>query len=49
MYWLPKLHKTPSKAKFIVATHCTLKSLSKAGTPGLKSLCTEIESYHAKY
>ena len=33
MYWLPKMHKTPSKARFIVAAPiCSMKLLSKAVT-----------------
>ena len=49
MYWLPKLHKTPSKSRFIVAaTHCSVKPLSKAVTAALKLLYKQIESYNDK-
>ena len=49
MYWLPKLHKTPSKARFIVAaTNCSVKPLSKAVTSALKLLYNQIESYNDK-
>ena len=47
MYWLPKLHKTPAKVRFIVgATHCSLKPLSMAVTSALKILYKQIEAYH---
>ena len=49
MYWLPKLHKIPSKSRFIVAaTNCSVKPLSKAVTAALKLLYKQIESYHQK-
>ena len=49
MYWLPKLHKKPSKSRFIVAaTNCSVKPLSKAVTAALKLLYNQIESYNDK-
>ena len=49
MYWLPKLHKTPSKARFIVAaTNCSVKPLSKAVTSALKLIYNQIETYNKK-
>ena len=47
MYWLPKLHKRASKARFIVPTaHCSLKPLPKAVASALKILYKQIEAYH---
>ena len=49
MYWLPKLHKRASKAKFIVATaHFSLKPLLKPVVSALKILYEQIEAYHTK-
>ena len=37
MYWIPKIHKTPIKSRFIVASvKCTTKPLAKAVTTVLK-------------
>ena len=49
MYWLPKLHKSPSKACFIVAApSCSIKPLSKAVTSVFKLFFQQIESYNKK-
>ena len=49
MYWLPKMHKTPIKARFIVAApKCTVKPLSKAITKIFKMFFNKIEAYNAK-
>ena len=49
MYWLPKLHKTPSKARFIVAAlSCSIKPLSKAIIAIFKLFFKQIESYNKK-
>ena len=46
MYWLPKLHKRASKARFIVPTaHCSLKPLPKAVASALKILYKQNEAY----
>ena len=49
IYWIPKLHKTPVKSRFIIASkHCTTKCLSK----NLSSIFTlfqkQIDTYYAK-
>ena len=49
MHWLPRLHKTPSKVRFIVATvQYSLKPHSKAVSSALKILYKQIEAYHTK-
>ena len=49
IYWLPKLHKSPFKARFIIAApNNALKPLSKALTAILKLFFHQIESYHKK-
>ena len=48
MHWTPKMHKTPSKARFIVAaSKCTTKELAKDMTSVLKLFYRQIENYHA--
>ena len=46
LYWIPKMHKTPSKQRFIAASHsCTTKPLSKMITFCLKLIqntCTNF-------
>ena len=47
MYWLPKMHKIPSKARFIVAAPiCSIKQLSKAVTTAFKIFFKMIERYN---
>ena len=47
MYWIPKKHKTPSKARFIVgASHCSVKPLAKALTSVFKLFYRQIEKYN---
>ena len=49
MYWIPKMHKDPIKARFIVASvKCTTKKLAKSVTSVLKRFYTQIENYHGK-
>ena len=49
MYWIPKLHKNPTKARFIVAApNCSIKPLSKAVTQVLKLMFKQIEMYNHK-
>ena len=49
IYWTPKLHKTPSKARFIIAApRCSVKPLSKAVTAALKLIYKQIENYNYK-
>ena len=49
MYWIPKMHKNPSKSRFIVAApKCSIKPLSKAITSAFKLFYRQIESYNNK-
>ena len=49
MYWIPKLHKTPTGARFIIAAKkCSIKPLSKAISRVFKLIFKQIESFHAK-
>ena len=49
MYWLPKLHKSPPKPRFIIAApNNAVKPLSKAVTSILKLFFHQIEAYHKK-
>ena len=49
MDWLPKMHKTPIKARFIVAApKCSVKPLSKAITKIFKMFLNKIEAYNEK-
>ena len=49
IYWLPKLHKNPTKARFIIASQkCSIKKLSKDITSIFKLAYTQIERYNQK-
>ena len=49
-YWLPKLHKTPIKARFIIAApKCSTKPLSKAITAVFKLMFAQIKAYNKEY
>ena len=49
MHWIPKLHKSPIKARFIVASpKCSVKSLSKDVTSVFKLFYKQIEAYNLK-
>ena len=49
IYWLPKLHKKPTKARFIIAApQCSLKPLTKAITKVFKLIFHQIEAYNNK-
>ena len=49
IYWLPKLHKTPTKARFIIASrNCTVKKLSKDITSIFKLAHDQIYRYNQK-
>ena len=52
MYWIPKMHKNPIGARFIIASKtCSTKKISKAVSNVFKLLYTQIENFHknAKY
>ena len=49
MYWMPKMHYTPSRARFIVASSkCSSKPLSQAVSMVFKLLFHQVQSFHAK-
>ena len=49
IYWLPKMHKIPSGARFTIAgKKCTNKQLSKHITPAFKLCYSQIDAYHKK-
>ena len=49
IYWLPKLHKTPVKSRFIIASQkCTIKKLSKDLTSIFKLAYEQVERYNNK-
>ena len=49
IYWMPKLHKTPIKERFIIASKkCTLKQLSKDITSIFKLAHEQVEKYKNK-
>ena len=49
IYWIPKKHKIPSKARFIIASpKCSIKTLSKYITSVFKLFYKQIESYNKK-
>ena len=42
--WIPKLHKNPTKARFLIVTpKRSVKPISKAATVGLKLMFNQIE------
>ena len=50
IYWLPKMHKIPSGAKFIIAgKKCINKQLSKDVTSAFKLCYSRIDAYHKKH
>ena len=49
MYWMPKMHKTPSGARFIIASSkCSTKPLSKNISHIFKLMFEQIQNYHLK-
>ena len=49
MHWTPKQHKTPSKARFIVAAkRCSTKKLAQNLTEIFKMFYRQIENYNRK-
>lgn len=49
IYWLPKMHKTPCKFRFIIAApKCSIKPLNKVVTAILKLFFCQIQRYHQK-
>ena len=49
MYWLPEMHKTPIKARFIIASpKSSIKPLSQVITSAFRLFYRQIESYNDK-
>ena len=47
MYWLPKIHKTPVGARFIVASYyCSTNPLSDTISKNFKIIFNTVESFH---
>lgn len=49
IYWLPKMHKTPIKSRFIIASKtCTTKQLSKYVASVFSKFLQQVHHYHSK-
>jgi hypothetical protein len=49
MYWTPKMHKTPTGARFIIASKtCSTKKISKSVSNAFKVILKQIENFHHK-
>ena len=49
MYWLPKIHKTPVGARFIVASYyCSTNLFSDTISKNFKMIFNTVESFHKK-
>ena len=47
MYWIPKMHKNPTKHRFIVASNsCSTKQLSTAVSNTFKLIHRQTENFH---
>ena len=49
MYWIPKMHKDPPGARFIIASkQCVTKKISKSVSSAFKLMFNQIENFHKK-
>ena len=49
MYWMPKMHYSPSRARFIVASsNCSSKPLSRVVSMVFKLIFHQVQSFHRK-
>ena len=49
IYWMPKMHYTPCRKRFIIASaHCSTKPLSKTVSKIFKHIFNQIQNYHDK-
>ena len=49
MYWLPKMHYTPSRSRFIVASNaCSTKPLSTLASKIYKHIFNQVRNFHMK-
>ena len=48
MYWTPKMHYTPSRARFIVSSaKCSTKPISRVVSNAFKLIFNQIQNFHA--
>ena len=49
IYWIPKMHYTPSRRRFIIASSsCSTKPLSRTVSKAFKHILNQIRNFHAK-
>ena len=49
MYWIPKMHKNPPSARFIIASkQCSTKAISKYVSSAFKLMYHQIDNFHKK-
>jgi len=49
MYWTPKMHYTPSRARFIMASaNCSTKPLSRVMSNTFKLIVNQVQNFHDK-
>ena len=49
MYWLPKMHYSPPRARFIIASSsCSTKPLSKVTSSIFKHIFNQVQNFHRK-
>ena len=49
MYWTPKMHYTPSRARFIVSSaKCSTKPISRLVSNAFKLIFNQIQNFHAE-
>ena len=49
IYWMPKMHYTPCRKRFIIASaQCSTKPLSKVVSKLFKHICNQIRNFHNK-
>ena len=49
MYWLPKMHYNPPRARFIIASSsCSTKPLSKVTSSIFKHIFNQVRTFHKK-
>ncbi len=49
MYWTPKMHYTPSRARFIVSSaKCSTKPISRVVSKAFKLIFNQIQNFHDK-
>ena len=47
MYWMPKMHKSPTGFRFIIASkHCSTKPISTAVSTAFKLIYKQVQNFH---